>query len=94
MGHHLTDMGENRILIMNECYLVELEMGSMLAGIHRTNVEEKEYGVHLLAAYQKVEQVLQKNCDYHTCMRWLLNHKSEFIHSFCPPTVATWYIHN
>ena len=64
MGHHLTDMGENRIMIMNEYYLVELEMGSMLAGIHCTNVEEKEYGVHLLAAYQKVEQILQKNCDY------------------------------
>ena len=52
-------------MIMNEYYLVELEMGSMLAGIHCTNVEEKKYGVHLLAVYQKVEQILQKNCDYH-----------------------------
>ena len=51
-------------MIMNEYYLVELEMGSMLAGIHCTNVEN-ESGIHLLAAYQKVEQILQKNCDYH-----------------------------
>ena len=95
MGHHLTDMGENRILIMNECYLVELEMGSMLAGIHCTNVEEKEYSIHLLAGYQNVEQILQKKKeeDYHMCMRWLFNRKSQFPYSFCSSMVATWYMH-
>ena len=80
-------------MIMNEYYLVELEMGSMLAGIHCTNVEEKEYGIHLLAVYQKMEQILQKIVIIKCCMRWLFNNKSQFIHSFCPPTVATWYIH-
>ena len=46
-------------MIMNEYYLVELEMGSVLAGIHCTNFE-KEPGIHLLAAYQNVEQILPK----------------------------------
>ena len=59
----------------------------MLADIHCTNVE-KESGIHLLAAYQNVEQILQKkiiirvwdgfsiasfNFLTHSVLQWLLH---------------------
>ena len=34
--------------------------------LHCTDAAEVESDIHLLAAYQKVGQILQKNCDYHT----------------------------
>ena len=34
--------------------------------LHCTDVVEVEYDNHLLAAYQKVRQILQRKVDYHT----------------------------
>ena len=62
----------------NESYLAdheEVEVVKMLAGIprhHCTDAEEVESGTHLVAAYQKVVQILQKKKITHkTMICWL-----------------------